>query len=47
LRTADHGRREEAAGVLEGYGRIQELGAEAVLRLPFDPTLEIRLADLG
>jgi Uma2 family endonuclease len=31
----------------EGYGCIQELGAEAVLRLPFEPALEIRLADLG
>jgi Uma2 family endonuclease len=31
----------------EGYGRVEELGADAILTLPFEPALEIRLADLG
>lgn len=31
----------------DGYGRIQEFDADAVLSLPFQPELEIRLADLG
>ena len=32
---------------VDGYAHVLELGAEAVLRLPFEPALEIRLADLG
>jgi len=35
----------------DGYGRIQDFGqdfgAEAILTLPFEPALKIRLADLG
>jgi Uma2 family endonuclease len=32
---------------VDGYAHVLELGAMAVLRLPFEPALEIRLADLG
>ncbi len=31
----------------EGYGRIEEVGSNGILTLPFEPALEIRLEDLG
>jgi Uma2 family endonuclease len=31
----------------EGYANLEEFGANAILTLPFEPALTIRLADLG
>ncbi len=31
----------------DGFGRIEEVGRKAVLTLPFEPALSLRLEDLG